>query len=278
MLPLRTWPHLLVLLALPALPGTSAEPSHAVPAAPAKPAWAESAGDDRYGRWADLRAGAATLRLRWIAPGAFVMGSPLSETVRDGDEMQHQVTVSKGFWLADSSCTQTFWMAIMGSNPSAFQGSQLPVEMVSWDDCQHFLVKLNAQVAGLGARLPSEAEWEFACRAGTSTAYAGSGLDAMGWWQLNANERTHEVKGKLPNAWGLYDMHGNVWEWCSDFYGEYPAGPVTDPAGPPSGTMHVARGGSWNVPASLCRSAIRDHYAPAIRWNFLGLRLLVPTP
>jgi formylglycine-generating enzyme len=269
------FPALLILLALP---GSGAEPPAALPSGAAKPGWANAAGDDHHGRWADLRVGTATQRLRWIAPGIFVMGSPLSETVRDGDETQHQVTVSKGFWLAESCCTQAFWTALMGSNPSAFQGDQLPVETVSWNDCQQFLAKLNAQVAGLGARLPTEAEWEFACRAGTTTAYAGNGLDAMGWWQLNAHERTHEVKGKQPNAWGLYDMHGNVWEWCSDYYGEYPAGPVMDPIGQPFGTMHVARGGSWNVPASLCRSAIRDHYAPAIRWNFLGLRVLAPSP
>jgi sulfatase modifying factor 1 len=281
MRPRRTWPALvgvMTLLILLARPGSGADAPAAASAGEAEPPWAQTAGDDRFGRWADLVAGAATQRLRWIAPGMFTMGSPLSETVRDGDETQHQVTVSRGFWLADSSCTQGFWLALMGSDPSAFPGAQLPVEMVSWDDCQRFLAKLNAQVPGLGARLPSESEWEFACRAGTTTAYAGGGLDAMGWWKHNADERTHAVKGKQPNAWGLYDMHGNVWEWCSDFYGDYPAGPVSDPAGPLTGTQRVARGGSWNVPASLCRSAIRDHYAPAMRWNFLGLRLLVPAP
>ncbi len=269
---------MLTVLTVLAVGGTGAEAPAAAPAVAEKPAWAQTAGEDRFGRWAELKAGAAAQRLRWIAAGMFVMGSPVSETVRDGDEGQHQVTVSKGFWLAESSCTQAFWMALMGSDPSAFQGAQLPVEMVSWDDCQRLLATLNARVADLGARLPSEAEWEFACRAGTATAYAGGGLDAMGWWKHNSDERTHDVKGKQPNPWGLYDMHGNVWEWCADIYGDYPAGPVSDPAGPPRGTMHVARGGSWNVPASLCRSAIRDHYAPATRWNFLGLRLLVPSP
>ena len=178
--------------------------------------------------------------------------------------------------------TQEQYQKVMGTNPSQFKGPQNPVEKVSWADAVEFCGKLSAmpaeKTAGHVYRLPTEAEWEYACRSGTTTAY-GFGDDASrlgdyGWFDGNSDSSTHPVGEKKPNAWGLYDMHGNVWEWCQDWYGDYPSGSTTDPTGPSSGSFRVDRGGSWCSSAGYCRSAYRYRNAPESRGNFLGFRVL----
>ncbi len=208
-----------------------------------------------------------------------MMGSPDSEPGRYPDEgPQHQVTISKSFELQTTEVTQSQWQAVMGSNPSYFKGSDLPVETVSWDDAQAFITKLNAMGDGYRYRLPTEAEWEYSARAGTPGAYAGD-LDAMAWYSDNSGGKTHLVATKAANAWGLYDMHGNVWEWVQDWYGDYPASAVTDPVGPSSGSYRVLRGGGWFFYSQYCRSALRFNISPDIRYDGdLGLRLLRTSP
>ena len=215
------------------------------------------------------------MRFRWCPPGTFMMGSPSTERQNYYEEMedetQHQVTLTKGFWMGETTVTQRQWQSVMGSNPSYFQGADHPVEKVSWDDCQGFIQQVNRRMGG-AIRLPTEAEWEYACRAGTTTPYGGTGnLDEMGW---NSGSPTHPVAQMKPNAWGLYDMHGNVWEWCADWWGDYPTGNVTDPVGPSSGASRVVRGGGWNGSAWACRSAYRYGHYPFTRTSYIGLRLL----
>jgi formylglycine-generating enzyme required for sulfatase activity/tRNA A-37 threonylcarbamoyl transferase component Bud32 len=218
--------------------------------------------------------GGVKLTLCWCPAGNFLMGSPSDEESRDSDEAQHRVTLTKGFWMGKYEVTQGQWERVMGSNPSGFTsaGASAPVEQVSWDDCQEFIRKVNALVSGGGFRLPTEAEWEYACRAGTTGPYAGN-LDDLGWYGGNSDNTTHAVGRKKANAWNLYDMHGNVWEWCSDWHGEYPSGGVSDPTGPGSGSFRVIRGGSWDDGARICRSAIRFRYVSGSRGSLLGLRL-----
>ena len=212
----------------------------------------------------------------WCPPGSFVMGSPQSEENRDDDETQHRVTLSKGFWMGKTEVTQAQWRAVMGDNPSYFKGDDRPVEQVSWEDCQSFVRKLNAQTEGK-FRLPCEAEWEYACRAGSATAYGfGNDADQLGayaWYDANSSGETHAVGQKNPNAWGLLDMHGNVWEWCQDWYGDYPGGEA-DPGGARSGTRRVLRGGSWFSNQCDGRSANRGGNTPDNRSSLTGFRLL----
>lgn len=270
-----------------------------VPTAPgvAKPEWATDSGMDQYGAWADLQVDGVTQRFRWIQPGTFTMGSPQAEkdaalaSVPNSKpewfapEVPHQVTLTQGFWLADSACTQALWQAITGANPSHFKHSpQKPVEQVSWDDCQQFLSTLNGRVSGGGFHLPSEAQWEYACRAGTTTAFSfGStitpeqvnydGNYPFGGAAKGLNRRqTVPVKSLPPNAWGLYGMHGNVWQWCNDWYGDFSGSAERDPTGPSSGSDRVLRGGSWYGIAAFCRSATRYWYLPDIRYHFVGFR------
>ncbi len=217
------------------------------------------------------------MEMIYVAPGSFTMGSPESEAGRSIWETQHRVTLTKGFWLGKYEVTQARWKSVMGSNLSHFTGDNLPVECVSWNDCQEFIRKVNAEAErqfGGEARLPTEAEWEYACRAWSIGAYAGTGnLDSMGWYWDNSGDGTHPVGQKRPNAWGFYDMHGNVREWCNDRYGEYPGGSVTDPAGAASGDDRVLRGGSWNNLARICRSAYRNGGDPGDRGGSNGFRL-----
>lgn len=201
--------------------------------------------------------GGAMMEMVWCTPGTFTMGSPEDEEGRDDDEIQHQVTLTKGFWLAKTEVTQKQWRSVMGNNPSRFKGDNLPVECVSWGDCQSFCKKT-------GMRLPTEAEWEYACRAGSFGRFA-----ANGW--INVGQ-THPVGQKEPNGWGLCDMHGNVCEWCADCYGDYPNGGVTDPKGASSGSYRVRRGGSWNGGVDYCRSADRDYNSPSSTISYLGFR------
>lgn len=218
-----------------------------------------------------------TLELVLIRPGTFTMGSAGG----DPDEQPaHPVTLTKPFYLGKYEVTQEQWQAVMGSNPSYNQGAKNPVENVSWDDCQGFITKLNAKagVAAAGAfRLPSEAEWEYACRAGSTTAYCYGDdegtLADYAWYEANSGD-TAPVGGKKANAWGLYDLHGNVWEWCQDRDGGYPAAAVTDPTGPNSGSIRVNRGGGRLGSAVRCRSAVRRWDKPGDRLSSLGLRVL----
>jgi formylglycine-generating enzyme required for sulfatase activity len=213
-----------------------------------------------------------------IPAGEFLMGS--SNGDRD-ERPAHRVRISRGFEMGKYEVTQAQWEAVMGSNSSHFKGPNLPVENVSWDEVQDFIQRLNGLSQRYTFRLPTEAEWEYACRAGTTGDYAGS-LDAMAWYGANSGNRTHPVGQKQPNAWGLYDMHGNVWEWCQDWYGSnyYEQSPGTDPQGPSSGSGRVVRGGSWGDSAAFCGSVAR-HYdrSPGIRYriyrfSFLGFRLV----
>lgn len=215
-----------------------------------------------------------------ISPGTFMMGSPEDELGRNPDETLHQVTISKPYYLQTTEVTQEQWEAVVGSNGSWWFGcDDCPVEEVSWPDAEEFINELNDM--GIGTyRLPTEAEWEYGARAGTTTAFANGGiietgceyepnLDQMGWYCYNTG-RTEKVAQKLPNVWGLYDMHGNVYEWCQDWYGEYPSAPVTDPQGPDSGNYRVLRGGSWYGAAWHARSAKRLWINPRIVGNTSG--------
>lgn len=215
----------------------------------------------------------AVFSFRWCPAGSFLAGSPESEGGRAKDEIQHNVTLTSGFWMLESEVTQKQWKAIMGANPSNFKGDNLPVEQVSWNDCQEFCKKCTE--LGLPVQLPTDAQWEYACRAGGAGLYAGN-LDEMAWYFDNSGGKTHSVASKTPNAWGLYDMHGNVSEWCADWYGDYPSESVTDPTGPQSGSDRIVRGGSWNRNAVHCRSARRRLDNPAYRYYDLGFRVVRP--
>ena len=239
------------------------------------PGWVQDHGQDEYGLWVSCSVEDLVIKLRWIPPGAFLMGSPEDEEERFKDEgSQHAVTLSRGYFLAETPCTQALWQAVMGDNPSAFQGADRPVESVSWDDCQRFIENLNRRVPGLHVRLPTEAEWEYACRAGTTGARYADDLRDVAWYSYNTGGGTHPVAAKRANPWGLYDTLGNVWEWCVDFWDDhYPEGAVTDPSGPPQGRSRVIRGGSWGGDALDVRAAGRFGNRPDVRVNYLGFRL-----
>jgi formylglycine-generating enzyme required for sulfatase activity len=222
------------------------------------------------------------LQMAYIRPGTFTMGSPASESGRSSDEgPQTQVTLTEGYWLGKTEVTQAQWEALMESIPSKFMGPDRPVEQVFWSDAMEFCRKLTERERSAGRlpegyeyTLPTEAQWEYACRAGTTGQYGGDGnLDDMGWYRQNSGNTTHPVGQKQANAWGLYDMHGNVWEWCLDWYGNYPGGSVRDPTGPASGTGRVGRGGGWGSYAIGCRSAFRSGGVSGYRFNGLGFRL-----
>jgi formylglycine-generating enzyme required for sulfatase activity len=257
------------------------------------------------------------MKLVLIPKGTFQMGSPIEEPGADDDEAQHQVTISKDYYLGVTEVTQGQYEKVMGTNPSYFQkrvihksdSSMYPVEQVSWEDAVEFCKKLSdlpeEKAAGRVYRLPSEAQWEYACRAGSKTAYSfgdngrdlgnyawfgnNSGskeLDSAALWArlkdnpqeyldtlLSAGCATHPVGEKKANAWGLYDMNGNVWEWCSDWYGDYPNGAVSDPVGPREGSLRVPRGGGWRYEAARCRSASRGGFYPSGRPDCIGFRV-----
>jgi formylglycine-generating enzyme required for sulfatase activity len=246
-----------------------------------------------------------------IPAGSFVMGSPdgngdtshrpvwPAEGGRYFYERQHVVTLTKSFYMQTTEVTQGQWLEVMGgTNPSHFYccGMDCPVEQVSWNDARNFINALNARedrtlISCLSHgyckySLPTESQWEYAARAGTVTAFyngditnTGSncnsdpGLDEIAWYCGNAGGTTHPVAGKAANNWGLYDMSGNVWEWCEDLWGNYPDGPVTDPAGGTTGTIRVFRGGSWNDYARTARSADRIDNSPGNSYNYLGFRV-----
>ncbi len=235
--------------------------------------------------------GKVKLDMVWIKPGSFKMGSPEDELGRDSDETQHEVKISKEFWLGKYEVTQAQWNAVMGSNKSKFKGKTLPVTNVSWEKAMEFceeLTKMEEEAGNLPEgykyTLPTEAQWEYACRAGTRTSLNSGenitaeidecpNLDKVGWYGKLRSGTPHPVGKKQPNEWGLYDMHGNVREWCLDWYGEYPKSTVTDPKGPSSGSYRVMRGGSWNYYAYICRSAYRGRYCPSFNFSDYGFRL-----
>ena len=216
-----------------------------------------------------------------VKAGTFTMGATSEMKDPNSDEKPtHQVTLTNDYYIGKTEVTQALWKAVMGNNPSYFKGDNLPVENVSWDDCQKFISKLNS-LTGQNFRLPTEAEWEFAARGGNnSNHYQYSGSNVLGdvaWYDGNSGHKTHVVATKQPNELGLYDMSGNVWEWCSDWFGNYSSSSLTNPTGPNSGSSRVFRGGSWCNDARSCRSSYRSCYAPDSSYYSLGLRLvLVP--
>jgi formylglycine-generating enzyme required for sulfatase activity len=244
----------------------------------------------------------------WIPPGTFVMGSPTSEAERYSDETQYTVTLTKGFYMGKYAVTQGEYLALMGSNPSYFtlangysQDLNRPVEEVSWIDATNYCAHLTQQEQAAGRlplgwvyRLPTESEREYACRAGTTTAFNfgsaihGGMANFYSYWEYDASigdiyvsnpttylGRTTAVGSYAPNAWGLHDMHGNVWEWCRDWYGTYPTGSVIDPQGAPSGSTRVFRGGRWYDLGRYCRSARRSYDFPSYGSYYFGFRVVL---
>jgi len=243
--------------------------------AKAEAAWAKSsgklAGEEKV---IEIAPGVA-MTFCWIPPGKFTMGSPANEKGRSSDENQVEVTLTKGFWMAKTEVTQAQWKAVMGNNPSNFKGANLPVEKVSWNDVQEFLTKINEMVGNADGRkmvLPTEAQWEYAARAGETGPYSGGAVGEVTWYDANSASKTHPVGTKKPNVGGLHDMHGNVWEWCADWYASELQGGV-DPQGPNSGTNRVGRGGSWRSDAFYCRVANRGYYGPSYSDYGLGFRV-----
>ena len=221
---------------------------------------------------ADLGAG-IKLDMVLIPAREFQMGSPESEKYHQDNALQHEVTLTKPFYMGKYEVTQEQWESVMGNNPSSFfRGPKLPVTSVSWKDCQEFIKKLNEKKSG-GYRLPTEAEWEYACRAGTTTAYSyGDNLTKS---DANIDGDSIKAVGSYrPNAFGLYDMHGNVWEWCNDWYGSLQDGEVTDPKGAATGSSRVLRGGSFINDVSAARSSLRFVGTPTFRGTDLGFRLV----
>jgi uncharacterized protein (TIGR02996 family) len=229
--------------------------------------------------------GRASMGFSFVPPGSFLMGG----SVLDAEKPIHKVTLTKGFFLGACPVTQKQWQAVMGNAPSHFKGPNRPVEQVSWSDCQKFCKKLNAKLKGGRVGLPTEAEWEWACRAGTTSEYHFGDVlntdlanyDGKFSWNDSPNgksrKKTTDVASFPPNPWGLHDLHGNVWEWCSDQHTDYPTGKQTDPQGRSIRRDRVARGGSWNDNPVFCRSAIRGWNVPATRDDGLGFRVCFRT-
>jgi len=252
------------------------------------PAWAGGWGQDQYGVWVEINVENITQRMRWIAPGRFLMGSPDNEPERYDDEgPQHSVTLTQGYWLFDTPCTQALWQAVMGENPSIYKSPERPVEQVSWHDCREFIGKINELVPGLALSLPTEAQWEYACRAGTDTPFSfGANITTdqvnydgnypyAGGAKGKYRDETVPVTEFSVNPWGLYQMHGNVWEWCLDGQRDYKDQAEIDPVGPQDESAdRVLRGGSWLSNARVVRSAYRYFYHPVNRLVSIGFRCL----
>ena len=214
-----------------------------------------------------------------VEGGTFTMGatSEQGSDAYDDEKPAHQVTLSS-YYIGKTEVTQELWQAVMGSNPSKFSGTNLPVEKVSWEDCQSFVIKLN-ELTGKNFRLPTEAEWEYAARGGNKSNgfkfSGGNNIAEVAWYSENGNKISHPVATKAPNELGIYDMSGNIWEWCSDWYSSsyYTSSSQTNPTGPNSGSYRVYRGGSWSGNDRYCRVSHRDSNYPSYRFNYLGLRL-----
>ena len=217
----------------------------------------------------DLGDGVSIAMVR-VEPGTFVMGSPTGE--RD-ERPPHRVTISRAFRVSMFEITQAQWSRLMPSNPSPEKGADLPVSNVSWIEGAEFIAKLNERIGGARFRLPTEAEWEYACRSGTTGDYAGQ-LDVMAWHEATSGDRVHPIGTRAPNSWGIFDMHGNVWEWCSDFYGPYSRGESVDPVGPSTGGYRVVRGGAFDEPGEGCRSPNRNLEPAGKRDSTIGLRIV----
>jgi len=272
------------------------------------PVGSSPGGASKRGTAAGAGSGAVTMEFVLIPAGMYDRGSPDTEANRGDDEGPlHRVRISRPFYMGRYEVTQEQWERVMGVNPSGFKGEgRLPVDMVSWNECQVFLKKLNALVpdptgagggrvragpgGSCGFRLPTEAEWEWACRAGAKTRFSFGGgdearLGEYAWYRANSGGKTHPVGTKEPNAWGLYDCHGNVREWCADWYGPYEATLwpgkfrwIGDPRGAASGSFRVLRGGSWRYTPGGCRSACCGSTTPTHRGDYYGLRVLVVVP
>ena len=280
-----------------------------------KPDWACDSGQDDFGLFADIAVSEVRQRLRWLPPGRLVMGSPPDEPGRKGNEgPQHEVVIARGLWMFATPVTQAVWQVVMGDNPSQFKSAQRPVDQVSWDDCQLFLAQLNSAFSGLGVSLPSEAQWEYAARAGTDSAlYSGPleilrehhapALDGIAWYggnsgvgfeleggwdtrdwkqQQHPTDRagSHPVALKQANPWGLFDMLGNVWEWTDDVWADnYQCAPVDGSARlaePDQARIRrVLRGGSWFDTARQVRAAARYGRNPTSRLDVFGLRCII---
>lgn len=257
------------------------------------PSWADDWDTDEYGHWVTFsienQQGQKIIqRMRWIEPGTFLMGSPEDEPERyDAEGPQYPVTISQGFWLFDTACTQALWEAVMGENPSQFNSADRPVENVSWDDCQNFLKRLNERVPGLDLTLPSEAQWEYACRAGTTTPFSFGGnitpeqVNCDGTYPYAGGKKglyrqeTVPVASLPPNSWGLFEMHGNVWEWCQDrWYSDHQEALINSSPwlGSDVGVSRVLRGGSWFDGARDMRAAVRVAYHSTFRGRRIGFR------
>lgn len=276
---------------------------------PAPPSpWASERGADDFGVFARITVGGASQTMRWIPPGTFLVGSPDDELGRfSGEWPRRRVTLSSGFWLFDTPCTQALWSSVTGDNPSRFKGPDRPVESVNWDDAKGFIERINGHLRELNLRLPTEEQWEYACRAGTNTAtYRGPmpilgernapALDPIAWYGGNSGldfdlpdgfdssrwpekqyphkkAGTRPVRKKDPNTWGLYDMLGNVWEWCDNGVRTYGGAPITDYVGPTKGEAgRVMRGGSWIGNARYVRAACRVIALPDVRGSSTGFR------
>jgi sulfatase modifying factor 1 len=265
--------------------------------------WASEWGFDEYGLWQSFMVKGISHTMRYIPPGSFLMGSQEDEPERNSDETQHPVTLTQGFWMGETTVTQQLWLAVAGTNPSSFQEeesqnntdgqAQLPVEKVSWNDCEQFCQQLNQLVPGLSLILPTEAQWEYACRAGTQTPFSTG--EQLTTEQANYdgddpynNGEKGEYRSKTvaadaftPNPWGLYQMHGNVWEWCRDGNSDYQAQPETDPVGEPDTdeqSDRVLRGGSWLGSGRFCRSASRNWGLRVGASGSIGLRVTQVEP
>lgn len=252
--------------------------------------WASGWGEDEFGIWMSFTYKGIIQVFRWCEPGEFLMGSPEDEPERTDDETLHKVELTKGFWIADTTVTQALWLAVMGENPSSFKGDNNPVDSVSFEKVCIFIDKMNALKPELKLCLPSEAQWEYACRAETTSPfYFGNQIDSSvvnfdggylhGDVEKNEyREKTVAVKSLPPNGWGLYEMHGNVEEWCQDWFGEYPEPSTLDvvtsnPLGAEAGYYRVLRGGSWAHNDVYCRSAFRFSDDPAYDYDVMGFRL-----
>lgn len=246
----------------------------AEPPAPEPPTYSED-----FGKQIVFTVKGVKFTMMLVEGGTFAMGATSEQIVIDTPEDEfpvHNVTLSN-YYIGETEVTQELWNTVMGENPSNFKGDlQCPVEMVSWDDCQTFIAKLN-ELTGKAFRLPTEAQWEYAARGGKQTKKylfsGGDDLDAVAWHYYNASETTHPVKTKRPNELHLYDMSGNVWEWCADWYGSYSADGQTNPTGPAKGAKRVVRGGAWSYMSNYAPVAYRNYCEPDFSWYACGLRL-----
>ena len=283
------WAAVLAAALFLGAPGCSSEPGAPAPVQKAKAPAAATPADGAVPAWAKVSqwqidearkagvpaakeldlGGGVTMKLALIPAGKFMMGE---------EKNQHEVTISKPFYMGVTEVTQAQYEAVMGTNPSHFKGATNPVDKVSWNDAAQFCKKLSEETRR-AVCLPTEAEWEYACRAGTKTRFSFGDEDSIlgdyAWYDSNSSSMTHPVGQKRPNAWGLFDMHGNVWEWCADWYGDYPKGAATDPQGPASAPDRVLRGGGWGDGPQGCRSADRCRIGPGYRVSSIGFRVAV---